>query len=92
VPGFVFTELTAKGRADKPDGAWTPEQAPGFVLERISVGDVYIICPDNEVTRTIHEKRILWSAGYIVENRPPLSRWHKDYGEAFAAFLTRGSG
>ena len=24
--------------------------------------------------------------GIIVENRPPLSRWHKDYGDAFAAF------
>ena len=40
----------------------------------------------------LDEKRILWAAVDIVENRPPLSRWHKDYGEAFAAFLARGSG
>ena len=24
-----------------------------------------------------------WSAGDITENRPPLSRWHPDYGDAF---------
>ncbi len=87
VPGFVFTELTAKGRTDKPAGAWTPEQTVAFMMERISAGDFYILCPDNDVTRTLDEKRILWAAGDIVENRPPLSRWHKDYSEAFAAFV-----
>jgi len=30
--------------------------------------------------------RILWSAGDITENRPPLSRWHPDHAKAFAAF------
>jgi len=34
----------------------------------------------------------LWAAGDIVENRPPLSRWHKDHGEAFAAFVKGGKG
>lgn len=87
IPGFVFTELTAKGRTEKPAGAWTPEQTVDFMLERIAAGDFYILCPDNEVTRALDEKRILWAAGDIVENRPPLSRWHKDYGEAFAAYL-----
>jgi hypothetical protein len=87
IPGFVFTELTARGRTEKPEGAWTPEQTVGFMLERLAAGDFYILCPDNEVTRALDEKRILWAAGDIVENRPPLSRWHKDHGEAFAAFL-----
>jgi hypothetical protein len=87
IPGFVFTELTAKGRAQKPDGAWTPEQTVEFMFQRLDAGDFYILCPDNEVTRALDEKRILWAAGDIVENRPPLSRWHKDYGEAFAAFV-----
>ena len=27
------------------------------------------------------EQRILWAAGDIVENRPPLSRWHPEYAE-----------
>jgi hypothetical protein len=31
-------------------------------------------------------KRILWAAGDIAENRPPLSRWHPDYIEKFKAF------
>jgi NAD(P)-dependent dehydrogenase (short-subunit alcohol dehydrogenase family) len=90
IPGFVFTELTAKGRTDKPEGAWTPEQTVEFMLQRIAAGDFYILCPDNEVTRELDEKRILWAAGDIVENRAPLSRWHKAYGEAFADFVKKG--
>jgi hypothetical protein len=33
-------------------------------------------------------KRILWSAGDLVENRPPLSRWHPDYACEFAPFCS----
>ena len=39
------------------------------------------------MTRALDEKRILWAAGDIAENRPPLSRWHGAYDEAFAAFV-----
>jgi NAD(P)-dependent dehydrogenase (short-subunit alcohol dehydrogenase family) len=91
VPGFVFTDVTAKGRIEKPAGAWTPEQTVGFLLERISAGDFYVLCPDNEVTRALDEKQIAWAAGDIVENRPPLSRWHKDYADAFADFVKSGN-
>jgi hypothetical protein len=28
-----------------------------------------------------------WAIGDIIENRPPLSRWHPDYAEAFKAFV-----
>ncbi|MEP9376622.1 SDR family NAD(P)-dependent oxidoreductase [Aquabacter sp. CN5-332] len=87
IPGFVFTGLTARGRTEKPEGAWTPEQTVDFMLKSVDAGDFYILCPDNDVTRQMDERRILWAAGDIAENRPPLSRWHKDYGEAFAAFL-----
>jgi NAD(P)-dependent dehydrogenase (short-subunit alcohol dehydrogenase family) len=89
IPGFVFTALTARGRTEKPPGAWTPEQTIDFMMERLEAGDFYILCPDNEVTREMDERRILWAAGDIAENRPPLSRWHPDYGEAFKAFLER---
>ena len=89
VPGFVFTGLTAGGRTDKPAGAWTPEQTVTFMIERIEAGDFYILCPDGETTRGLDEKRILWAAGDLVENRPPLSRWHPAWGEAFAAFARR---
>jgi NAD(P)-dependent dehydrogenase (short-subunit alcohol dehydrogenase family) len=87
IPGFVFTGLTAKGRTEKPAAAWTPEQTVDFMIERIDAGDFYILCPDNDVPRQLDERRILWAAGDIVENRPPLSRWHPDYAEAFAKFV-----
>jgi hypothetical protein len=87
IPGFVFTPLTAHGRVEKPAAAWTAEQTADFMIERASAGDFYILCPDNDVPRRLDERRILWAAGDIVENRPPLSRWHKDHSEAFAAFV-----
>ncbi len=89
IPGFVFTPLTANGRTNKPAAAWTPEQTIDFMLERLEAGDFYILCPDNDVTRALDEKRILWAAGDIVENRPPLSRWHPDHAERFDAFSRR---
>lgn len=87
IPGFVFTGLTAKGRTEKPAGAWTPEQTVDFMLTRLAAGDFYILCPDNDVPRALDEKRMLWAAGDIVENRPPLSRWHPDYKDAFTKFV-----
>ena len=87
IPGFVFTGLTGKGRTEKPSGAWTPEQTIDFMMKRLSAGDFYILCPDNDVARPIDERRILWAAGDIVENRPALSRWHPDYAAAFGAFM-----
>jgi NAD(P)-dependent dehydrogenase (short-subunit alcohol dehydrogenase family) len=86
IPGHVFTGLTARGRTEKPPGAWTGEQTVDFMIERLDAGDFYILCPDNDVPRSLDERRILWAAGDIVENRPALSRWHPDYADAFAAF------
>ena len=88
----MFTGLTARGRVEKPEGAWTPEQTVDFMLERLGEGDFYILCPDNEVARATDEKRIAWAAQDIIENRPPLSRWHPDYAERFAAFLKEDRG
>lgn len=87
IPGFVFTGLTARGRSEKPAGAWTPEQTVDFMLERLEAGDFYILCPDNEVSRALDERRILWAASDIVENRPALSRWHPDWAGRFKAYL-----
>jgi NAD(P)-dependent dehydrogenase (short-subunit alcohol dehydrogenase family) len=84
IPGFVFTPLTAKDRTEKPAAAWTPEQTVDFMFRELERGTFYILCPDNDVDRPLDEKRIAWAAGDIVENRPPLSRWHPDYAEAFA--------
>jgi NAD(P)-dependent dehydrogenase (short-subunit alcohol dehydrogenase family) len=87
IPGFVFTGMTRRRVAEKPPGAWTAEQTVDFAMERMAAGDFYILCPDNDVTREIDDARIAWSAQDIVQNRPPLSRWHPDYKDAFAAWL-----
>ena len=87
IPGFVFTPLTARGRIEKPAGAWTPQQVVDFLFDALEREDFYILCPDNDVDRATDEKRILWAANDIVANRPPLSRWHPRYDAAFKAWL-----
>jgi NAD(P)-dependent dehydrogenase (short-subunit alcohol dehydrogenase family) len=92
VPGLTFTGMTRRRAAEKPPGAWTPEQVVDFMLERMSAGDFYIICPDNDVTRPMDDARMTWAMQDITQNRPPLSRWHPDYAHAFAAFLAKETG
>jgi NAD(P)-dependent dehydrogenase (short-subunit alcohol dehydrogenase family) len=72
--------------AARPAGAWTSEQVVDLLLESIERGDFYILCPDNDVSVALDRKRILWAAGDLAENRPPLSRWHSDYAAAFKKF------
>ena len=31
-------------------------------------------------------RRMAWAMGDLIENRPPLSRWHPDYAEKFTEF------
>ena len=76
IPGWTTT-----GMQEHKAGAWLPEQVVDAMLSGIARGDFYIICPDGEVTAEMDKKRILWSAGDMTENRPPLSRWHPDYAE-----------
>lgn len=87
IPGFVFTGLTKGDRTEKPDAAWTSAQTVDFMLESLERGDFYILCPDNDVPRALDERRMAWAIGDVIENRPPLSRWHKDYAEKFRAFV-----
>ncbi|WP_062205765.1 SDR family NAD(P)-dependent oxidoreductase [Aureimonas sp. AU12] len=86
IPGFVWTGLTKGGHTEKPAGAWTAEETVDFMMERLEAGDFYILCPDNDTPRRLDEKRMRWAAGDIIENRPPLSRWHKDFADHFAAY------
>ena len=81
IPGFTYTGMT--GRDEKPAAAWSAEQVVDFMLDRLGRGDFYILCPDNDVSREMDEKRIAWAAGDLVDNRPALSRWHPDFAEAF---------
>ena len=87
IPGFTFTGFTRVKHQEKPDGAWLPEQVIDKLVEGMAKGDFYILCPDNDVTTEMDRKRITWAAQDITENRPPLSRWHPDYEDAFERFM-----
>lgn len=90
VPGFTYTGMIAAFLPEKPASAWTSEQTVDYFIERMSAGDFYILCPDNDVDSTRDKRRAEWAIGDIIENRPPLSRWHADYKDAFAKFETMG--
>ncbi|HKP22486.1 MAG TPA: SDR family NAD(P)-dependent oxidoreductase [Dongiaceae bacterium] len=91
IPGHVWTGITGRKKdapaSDKPKGAWTAEQTVDFMLERIGDGDFYILCPDNDVPHALDARRIQWAADDIIQNRPALSRWHKDHKDKFAAYV-----
>ncbi len=89
IPGFVYTGLTKGDRTEKPAAAWTPEQTVDFMMQSLARGDFYILCPDNDVDRATDERRMIWAVHDIVENRPPLSRWHPDHADASKQFISR---
>lgn len=93
IPGYTFTGMTARS-AEKPPAAWSAEQVVDFMVEAMGKGDFYILCPDNDVTREMDEKRIAWAADDLILNRPALSRWHPDHKAAFETFMAsrRGAG
>jgi hypothetical protein len=64
-----------------------PDQVVEMLIDGMHRGDFYILCPDNDVTRDIDNRRILWAAQDITENRPALSRWHSDFSAAFERYL-----
>jgi NAD(P)-dependent dehydrogenase (short-subunit alcohol dehydrogenase family) len=87
IPGSTFTGMTRGSHQEKPPGAWTADQVIDKLIEGLHAGDFYILCPDNEVSREIDNKRILWAAQDMIRNRPALSRWHPDYKAEFDRFL-----
>ena len=60
------------------------------MLRRVSAGDFYILCPDNDVSEERDIKRVEWAMGDIIHNRPALSRWHPEFAEAFAEHEASG--
>lgn len=86
VPGFTYTAMIARIMPEKPAGAWTSEEAVDYLFKEVAKGTFYVLCPDNMVTEEIDAKRVLWNAQDIAERRPPLSRWHSDWTEAFQKF------
>jgi NAD(P)-dependent dehydrogenase (short-subunit alcohol dehydrogenase family) len=85
VPGFTYTGITE--RPERPAGAWTADQVIDEMLSGIEAGRFYILCPDNDVTPEMDRKRMRWAADDAILGRPPLSRWHADYKDAFAAHM-----
>jgi NAD(P)-dependent dehydrogenase (short-subunit alcohol dehydrogenase family) len=88
IPGFTHTGMTGAG--EKPAPAWSSEQVVDFMLESLARGDFYVLCPDNAVDRATDELRMQWSMDDIIQNRPALSRWHPDFEQAFATYMSDG--
>ncbi|MEM6499191.1 MAG: SDR family NAD(P)-dependent oxidoreductase [Pseudomonadota bacterium] len=79
IPGWTTT-----GKSEHKQGAWLPRQVVDFMIEAVNAGSFYILCPDDEVSPDMDQRRVHWAAGDITENRPPLSRWHPDFKEIAA--------
>ena len=87
VPGFTYTGMIKPFLPEKPDFAWTPDQVIDLMVERISRGDFYIICPDNDATEAMDKKRMEWAMGDLINNRSALSRWDEKYKDEFEKFM-----
>mmetsp|Transcript_59811 Transcript_59811/g.159198 ORF Transcript_59811/g.159198 Transcript_59811/m.159198 type:complete len:308 (-) Transcript_59811:40-963(-) len=86
--GEQFDPSTVPFHEGKPAaGAWSPAQTVDFFFEELDNGRFYIMCPDNDVDRETDNLRMTWAMQDITQDRPPLSRWHPDYKEQFAAYL-----
>ena len=94
VPGYTWTPMNFP-YADftkldtKPPEPWSTEELMIFFERSLLKDDFYMIAPDNEVTSDIDKRRMEWSMGDIINNRPALSRWHKKYRREFDKFLNQ---
>ncbi|EFY86595.1 short chain dehydrogenase/reductase [Metarhizium acridum CQMa 102] len=79
VPGWTFTGMTRGGNTEKPAGAWAPQQVAEYLYRKMQDDKFYVICPDNDVSEETDKKRMLWSVGDIVKERPPLTRWREEW-------------
>ncbi|KAF2123515.1 NAD(P)-binding protein [Dothidotthia symphoricarpi CBS 119687] len=91
VPGWTFTGLSGNipgaEQKSKPNGAWSPAQVAEYMYAKMQDGKFYIICPDNDVDETTDKKRMLWTTGDIVHERPPLTRWRDEFREEAEAWM-----
>ena len=65
-----------------------PQQVIDFMVDELDKGKFYLICPDNDVDRETDNLRMTWTMQDITQDRPPLSRWHGDYKDKFADYLS----
>jgi NAD(P)-dependent dehydrogenase (short-subunit alcohol dehydrogenase family) len=61
---------TTTGTREHQLGACLPDQVVDYMRAALEQGEFYI----------------LWAAGDITYNRPPLSRWHPNYADTFNSF------
>ncbi len=54
---------------EKPASASTStnEQTVDYFIGRMTKGDFYILCPDNDVDQTRDRRRVEWSAGGHIQ-------------------------
>lgn len=56
VPGWTFTGMTGNrpgAAAEKPEGAWWPDQVVDFLEGKMAEGQFWVLCPDNSVTEQL---------------------------------------
>ena len=90
IPGWTFTGLSGGGPGstkEKPAGAWWPDQCAEFLEGKMREGNFYAICPDNDVSEDTDRRRMMWTAGDAIYNRPPLSRWREEFKEESQEFM-----
>lgn len=60
-----------------------------YLYKKMGEDKFYVICPDNDVNEETDKKRMLWSVGDIVYERPPLSRWREEWKEEAASTMAK---
>jgi len=85
--GDKFDEEMIPFSEEKPlANAWSPMQVIDYMEKMLKQDKFYIFCPDNEYTEELIKKQIQWTTDDLIKDRPPLTRWHADYKEAFQPF------
>ncbi|OJJ59555.1 hypothetical protein ASPSYDRAFT_43938 [Aspergillus sydowii CBS 593.65] len=85
VPGWTWTGLmgnvgpTDEGQVKKMKGSWAPSQVAEELERGLQNGSFYIICPDDDVDQALDKARMQWGCDDILEDRPALSRWEKEW-------------
>jgi NAD(P)-dependent dehydrogenase (short-subunit alcohol dehydrogenase family) len=87
VPGFTYSNMISQFIPEKPPGAWSTDQVIDYMLDSLSNGDFYIICPDNDTPAALDNKRMKWTMDDLIKNRPALSRWHPDFVQEYESYV-----
>jgi short-subunit dehydrogenase len=90
----IFIDFAQSGNvpgqsAQKPPGAWSPVQVAEYMVQKMEKNKFYIICPDNDVSEETDKKRMLWSVGDIVNERPPLTRWRPEFKDEAEEWMAK---